>query len=36
MTLPKAPEAKPHRIQVSGGATQIHQVEANSTVTSTN
>ncbi len=31
LTMPKAPEAKPRRIQVGGGTTEVHQVEASTT-----
>jgi HSP20 family protein len=34
LTLPKAAEAKPRRIPVASGASQIHEVEATSTVSS--
>jgi HSP20 family protein len=31
LTLPKAPEAKPRRIQVGSGSTTVHEVEASTT-----
>ncbi|MEZ4522615.1 MAG: Hsp20/alpha crystallin family protein [Thermomicrobiales bacterium] len=31
LTMPKAPESKPRRIQVGSGSTTVHEVEANTT-----
>lgn len=31
LTMPKAPESKPRRIQVGSGSTKVHEVEATST-----
>lgn len=36
LTMPKAPESKPRRIQVGSGSTQVHEVEATASSTSSN